>query len=45
MSQYFQNLEEKTKQYFHILSEEIPDFLYDYVETSQGINPHHGLHG
>lgn len=35
MSQYFQNLEEKTKQYFHILSEEIPDFLYDYVETPE----------
>lgn len=33
VSRYFENLNETTKQYFHILSEEIPDFLENYIET------------
>lgn len=34
-SNYFENLNEMIKQYFSILSEEIPDFLYDYVNTTE----------
>lgn len=34
-SNYFENLAERTKQYFAVLSEEIPDFLYDYVNTPE----------
>lgn len=33
MNHYFENLEEEIKQYFHILSDEIPNFLKDYVDT------------
>lgn len=32
---YFENLEEEIKQYFEILSEEIPSFLYDYIDTPE----------
>lgn len=35
MKDYFQNLEETIKQYFHILSDEIPEFLLNYVETPE----------
>lgn len=33
MYHYFENLNETIKQYFHILSDEIPDFLKSYVDT------------
>ena len=33
MDQYFQNLNGPIKHYFHILSDEIPDFLKNYVNT------------
>ncbi len=33
MGHYFENLSEKMKQYFSILSEEIPEFLKEYIET------------
>ncbi len=33
MSEYFENLDKLTKDYFEILSENIPEFLYDYVNT------------
>lgn len=32
---YFENLNETIKQYFNILSDEIPDFLYDYIDTPE----------
>lgn len=35
MSNYFSNLNEEIKEYFNILSDEIPDFLYDYIETPE----------
>lgn len=35
MSNYFENLDEQTKEYFKILSPEIPDFLEEYIETSR----------
>ena len=35
MSQYFENLEERIKKYFEILSPEIPDFLEEYIETPE----------
>lgn len=35
MSNYFNNLNETIKQYFNILSDEIPDFLYDYIDTPE----------
>ena len=35
MNHYFQNLDETIKQYFHILSDEIPDFLLDYINTPE----------
>lgn len=35
MNNYFENLNETIKQYFNILSEEIPDFLYDYIDTPE----------
>lgn len=31
---YFENLNETLKQYFNILSDEIPEFLYEYIGTS-----------
>lgn len=33
MNNYFENLNETIKQYFNILSDEIPDFLCDYIDT------------
>ncbi len=33
MEHYFENLEEKIKRYFYILSEEIPEFLEAYIAT------------
>ncbi len=33
MNEYFENLNETIKEYFKVLSEEIPDFLYDYINT------------
>ena len=35
MESYFNNLSEPIKKYFNILSEEIPDFLYEYVNTPE----------
>lgn len=35
MSNYFENLDETIKQYFKILSNEIPDFLYEYINTPE----------
>ena len=33
MSKYFENLDERIKKYFKILSPEIPEFLEEYIET------------
>ena len=33
MSKYFKNLDEQIKEYFKILSPEIPEFLGEYIET------------
>lgn len=35
MSNYFDNISDTLKEYFNILSDEIPDFLYDYIETPE----------
>jgi len=35
MKKYFENINQELKQYFNILSNEIPDFLYEYVETKE----------
>lgn len=35
MSDYFKNLNPTLKQYFGILSDEIPDFLCEYIETPE----------
>lgn len=35
MNNYFENLNEIIKQYFKILSDEIPDFLYEYINTPE----------
>ena len=35
MNDYFENLNETIKSYFNILSDEIPNFLYDYINTSE----------
>ena len=35
MNTYFKNLNGTIKQYFNILSNEIPDFLYDYIDTPE----------
>lgn len=35
MNNYFKDLNENIKQYFNILSNEIPDFLYDYIDTPE----------
>ena len=35
MSKYFENLDKQTKEYFKILSPEIPEFLEEYIETEQ----------
>ena len=34
MNEYFENLNETIKEYFKVLSDEIPDFLYDYINTN-----------
>lgn len=33
MIEYFEKLDPLTKEYFYILSKEIPQFIYDYVDT------------
>ena len=35
MAKYFENLNEKIKEYFKILSPEIPEFLEEYIETKK----------
>lgn len=35
MNQYFENLNGTIKEYFKVLSDEIPDFLYDYINTPE----------
>lgn len=35
MSNYIETLPEQIKDYFHILSPEIPDFIYEYVEAPE----------
>lgn len=35
MDNYFQNLNKTIKEYFKILSNEIPEFLYDYINTPE----------
>ena len=35
MNDYFENLNKTIKSYFNILSDEIPNFLYDYINTSE----------
>lgn len=35
MNTYFKNLNDTIKQYFNILSNEIPYFLYDYIDTPE----------
>jgi len=35
MNKYFENLNPIIKEYFSILSDEIPEFLYDYINTSE----------
>ena len=34
MNEYFENLNETIKEYFKVLSDEVPDFLYDYINTT-----------
>lgn len=34
MKEYFENLDETVKEYFKVLSDEILDFLYDYINTA-----------
>lgn len=35
MSRYLDNIREDFKEYFSILSKDIPDWLYDYIETKE----------
>ena len=35
MNNYFENLNETVKEYFKVLSDEIPDFLYEYINTPE----------
>ena len=35
MSKYFEEISEEIKEYFHVLSKDIPDFLYEYVEAPE----------
>lgn len=35
MNNYFDNLNDSLKEYFNVLSDEIPDFLLDYIETPE----------
>ena len=37
MNDYLENLNETTKKYFKILSDEFPKFLYDYIDTPDNI--------
>lgn len=34
MNNYLENLDEKIKKYFKILSDEFPEFLYDYIHNN-----------
>lgn len=35
MNSYLENLDETTKKYFKLLSNEFPEFLYDYIKTPE----------
>ena len=35
MNEYFDNLNDEVKEYFSILCEEFPDWLYDYIDTPE----------
>lgn len=35
MNNYFNNISENLKEYFNVLSSEIPDFLYEYIDTPE----------
>ena len=35
MENYFENLNKTIKEYFNILSDEIPEFLNDYINTPE----------
>jgi len=35
MNQYFENLNGTIREYFEVLSDEFPDFLYDYINTPE----------
>ena len=35
MNDYFEKLDRTIKEYFYILSEEIPDFLKEYINTTE----------
>ena len=35
MNNYFEKLDRTIKEYFNILSKEIPDFLDDYINTPE----------
>ena len=35
MKTYFKNLNKTLKDYFKVLSNEIPEFLYDYIDTPE----------
>lgn len=35
MSQYFENLNPLIKEYFEVLSPEVPEFLFDYIKTPE----------
>lgn len=35
MSNYIETLPEQIKEYFHVLSSEIPDFIYEYIEAPE----------
>lgn len=35
MSKYFEEITEELNEYFHTLSEDIPDFIYEYVEAPE----------
>ena len=35
MNKYFENLNETVREYFKVLSDEIPEFIYDYINTPE----------
>ena len=35
MNNYYNNLNDEVKEYFHILSPEIPEWLFDYIDTEE----------